>query len=204
MNKSRLRDTVRISSPCLGEWRWGWDIYHFFQVCRTVFSKFPCCLQPSQLGQSVFDFSLFFMFLCREMGSPPSGEGQWLDIEFQGKQEAHTKQPASRRLVCWPWPWSSSPHPLEWAVPHLRWSVQWHFQVDVCCHLDDQQENCRLGSQRHTDKKWWIRNILYSHKVFVACVLWACAHFSTYAITLQVELFVQRARAKLNTSSDMF
>ena len=40
-------------------------------------------------------FPLFRVLLQRD-GRPPSGEGQWLDTELQGKQEAHTQQPASQ------------------------------------------------------------------------------------------------------------
>ena len=40
-------------------------------------------------------FPLFRALLQRD-GRPPSGEGQWLDTELQGKQEAHTQQPASQ------------------------------------------------------------------------------------------------------------
>lgn len=168
-----------------------------------------CAFQISLLLTAIsawtkyFWFFLFFHVLVQGDGkSTQWGRTMTGHKNFRvNRKLTQSSQPAGQ-LVCWPWPWSSSPHPLEWAVPHLRWSMKWHFQVGFCCHLNDQQESYRRGSQRHTDKKWWIRNILYSHKVFVACVLFA--HFSTHAITLQMELFVQRGRAKLNTSSDIF
>lgn len=73
-------------------------------------SKSPCCFQPSKLAQCVFDFPLFPCSSAGD-GSPPSGEGQWLDTDLQGKQRKLWLSQLARQLVCWQWP----------QYPHISW-----------------------------------------------------------------------------------
>ena len=117
-------------------------------------SKSSCCFQPSKLGQCVFHFP---PFPCSSAGRWKSTQwvGQWLDTELQGKQEARTKHPARQAACLLTLASAILPTSPEWAVPHLRQSMQWHFQVGLRCHLDGQQENHGLGSHRHMGQRRW-------------------------------------------------
>lgn len=130
----------------------------------TVISAWTMC----------FWFFPFSMFLCREMGSPPSREGQWLDTELQGKQEAHTKQPASRAACLLTLAFVILPTSL-WmssSTPEMIYAMT--FPGRFLLPLGWPAREPEMGSRRHTDQWWWVINILYSHKIFAAWVLFVC------------------------------
>lgn len=113
-----------------------------------------------------FWFFPFSMFLCREMGNPPSREGQWLDTELQGKQEAHTKQPDSQAACLLTLDFVILPTCLRMSssIPEMVFAMT--FPCGFLRPLGRPAREPQVGSHRHIDQRWWVINISYSHKIF--------------------------------------
>lgn len=100
---------------------------------------------------------LFHVLLQGDGDSTPMGKDNgWTQSFRVNRKLTQSSQPVSQAACVLTLALVILPTSPERAVPYLRSSRQWHFQVGFCCYVDSQQENQGLGSSKHPDSRWWV------------------------------------------------